>query len=75
MNIVKTNIDGVLIIDPRLFREARGCNYSVPIPGEHCRTRTSEDEILAQAKLHSIADTAMKNGNSKFNAILAVVQL
>ena len=26
------------------------------------------------AKLHSIAETAMKNGNSKFNAILAVVQ-
>ena len=25
-------------------------------------------------KLHSIAETAMKNGNSKFNAILAVVQ-
>ena len=26
------------------------------------------------AKIHSIAWTAMKNGNSKFNAILAVVQ-
>ena len=26
------------------------------------------------AKLHSITETAMKNGNSKFNAILAVVQ-
>ena len=26
------------------------------------------------AKLHSIAETAMKNGNSKFSAILAVVQ-
>lgn len=26
------------------------------------------------AKLHSIVETAMKNGNSKFNAILAVVQ-
>ena len=26
------------------------------------------------AKLPSIADTAMKNGKSKFNAILAVVQ-
>ena len=26
------------------------------------------------AKLHSIAETAMKNGNSKFNAILAVVK-
>lgn len=25
-------------------------------------------------KLHSVAETAMKNGNSKFNAILAVVQ-
>lgn len=25
-------------------------------------------------KLHSIAETAMKNENSKFNAILAVVQ-
>ena len=24
MNIVKTNIDGVLIIEPRLFRDARG---------------------------------------------------
>ena len=26
------------------------------------------------AELHSIAETAMKNGNSKFNAILAVVK-
>ena len=26
------------------------------------------------AKLHSIAETAMKNGNSKFNVILAVVK-
>ena len=26
------------------------------------------------AKLHSIAETAMKNGNSKFNALLAVVK-
>jgi transposase len=26
------------------------------------------------AKLHSIAETAMKNGNSKYNAILALVQ-
>ena len=24
MNIIKTNIDGVLIIEPRLFRDARG---------------------------------------------------
>ena len=24
MNIVKTEIDGVLIIEPRLFRDARG---------------------------------------------------
>ena len=24
MNIVKTNIEGVLIIEPRLFRDARG---------------------------------------------------
>ena len=31
----------------------------------------SEDDF---AKLHSIAETAMKNGNSKFNAMLAVVQ-
>lgn len=28
---------------------------------------------LINVKLHSIAETAMKNGNSKFNAILAVV--
>ena len=27
------------------------------------------------AKLHSIAETAMKNGDSKFNAILALAQL
>ena len=26
------------------------------------------------AKLHSIVETAMKNGNSRYNAILAVVQ-
>ena len=24
MNIIKTNIDGVLIIEPRLFRDSRG---------------------------------------------------
>ena len=24
MNIIKTDIDGVLIIEPRLFRDARG---------------------------------------------------
>ena len=35
------------------------------------RTDSSADDF---AKLHSIAETAMKNGNSKFNAILAVVQ-
>lgn len=35
------------------------------------RTDEGADDF---AKLHSIAETAMKNGNSKFNAILAVVQ-
>ena len=35
------------------------------------RTDSSADDF---AELHSIAETAMKNGNSKFNAILAVVQ-
>lgn len=35
------------------------------------RTDEGTDDF---AKLHSIAETAMKNGNSKFNAILAVVQ-
>ena len=35
------------------------------------RTNSGADDF---AKLHSIAETAMKNGNSKFNAILAVVQ-
>lgn len=35
------------------------------------RTDSGADDF---AKLHSIAETAMKNGNSKFNAILAVVQ-
>ena len=34
------------------------------------RTDRGADDF---AKLHSIAETAMKNGNSKFNAILAVV--
>lgn len=24
MNIIKTNIEGVLVIEPRLFRDARG---------------------------------------------------
>lgn len=24
MNVIKTNIEGVLIIEPRLFRDARG---------------------------------------------------
>ena len=33
------------------------------------RTDEGADDF---AKLHSIAETAMKNGNSKFNAILAV---
>lgn len=35
------------------------------------RTDEGADDF---AKLRSIAETAMKNGNSKFNAILAVVQ-
>lgn len=35
------------------------------------RTDSGADDF---AKLHSIAATAMKNGNSKYNAILAVVQ-
>ena len=35
------------------------------------RTDDGADDF---AKLHSIAETTMKNGNSKFNAILAVVQ-
>lgn len=35
------------------------------------RTDEGADDF---AKLHSIAEIAMKNGNSKFNAILAVVQ-
>ena len=35
------------------------------------RTDSGADDF---AKLHSIAETAMKNGNSKFNAILAVVK-
>lgn len=35
------------------------------------RTNSGADDF---AKLHSITETAMKNGNSKFNAILAVVQ-
>ena len=29
MNIVKTNIEGVLIIEPRLFRDARGYFVSI----------------------------------------------
>ena len=35
------------------------------------RTDSGADDF---AKLHSIAETAMKNRNSKFNVILAVVQ-
>ncbi len=35
------------------------------------RTDEGADDF---AKLHSIAETAMKKGNSKFNVILAVVQ-
>ena len=35
------------------------------------RTDDGADDF---AKLHSIAETAMKNGNSNFNAILAVVR-
>ena len=35
------------------------------------RTDSGADDF---AKIHYIAETAMKNGNSKFNAILAVVQ-
>ena len=33
-----------------------------------------EDAKQESIDMHSIAETAMKNGNSKFNAILAVVQ-
>ena len=30
MNIIKTEIEGVLIIEPRLFRDARGLHFQCP---------------------------------------------
>lgn len=39
------------------------------------RLRDTDENLLdCWYMLHSIAETAMKNGNSKFKAILAVVQ-
>ena len=35
MNIVKTNIEGVLIIKPRLFRDSRGYFFE-SFSGTHC---------------------------------------
>lgn len=40
----------------------------------NARIAELETKVDNYVKLHSIAETAMKNGNSKFNAILAVVQ-
>ena len=37
MNIIKTDIDGVLIIEPRLFRDARGYffeSFTLPLSAE-----------------------------------------
>ena len=39
----------------------------------NARIAELETKVDNYVKLHSIAETAMKNGNSKFNAILAVV--
>lgn len=30
MNIIKINIEGVLIIEPRLFRDSRGLHFQCP---------------------------------------------
>lgn len=39
----------------------------------NARIAELETKVDNYVKLHSFAETAMKNGNSKFNAILAVV--
>lgn len=39
----------------------------------NARIAEFETTVDNYVKLHSIAETAMKNGNTKFNAILAVV--
>lgn len=39
----------------------------------NARIAELETKVDNYVKLRSIAETAMKNGNSKFNAILAVV--
>ncbi len=63
--------------DPRVPYENNGSERGVrkiKIKQKVCgcfRTDKGADDF---AKLHFIAETAMKNGNSKYNAILAVVQ-
>ena len=48
MNIIKTDIDGVLIIEPRLFRDARGYFF------ESFSEREFEEKVAPILKRHSV---------------------
>ena len=58
------------LLSPFNRLSARRCVFAFPVSQKSALRDVNRDF----AKLHSIAETAMKNGNSKFNAILAVVQ-
>lgn len=79
MNIIKTNIDGVLIIEPRLFRDARGYFFEsfserefeekiAPILG-HCVHFCQDNESMSSygAKLSRIETTDRETGGSMLN--------
>ena len=69
---------GILKVKDYLFTFLS--NPSVPYDnnaserGEENQDKAESRWLLQNRQRHSIAETAMKNGNSKFNAILAVVQ-
>jgi len=53
MNIVKTNIEGVLIIEPRLFRDARGYFFESFSESLKKRLPQSWDTVFTSAKTTS----------------------
>ena len=53
MNIVKTEIEGVLIIEPRLFRDARGYFFESFSESLKKRLPQSWDTVFTSAKTTS----------------------
>lgn len=45
MNIIKTNVEGMLIIEPRLFRDARG-DWRIPTEHANLSEKDTKHEVL-----------------------------